>query len=80
MAYRRRSGVARTRRISRGYTRRAVRRRAYTPRRAPSATRSYSNRQQTVRLVIESGPSSLVQRPDGLMASVVQPTDGKAKF
>ena len=80
MAYRRRSGVARTRRIFRGDTRRAVRRRAPAPRRARSATRSYSNRQQTVRLVIESGPPSLVQRPDGLMASVVQPADGKAKF
>ena len=80
MAYRRRSGVARTRRTSRGYTRRASTRRAYAPRRARSATRSYSSRQQTVRLVIESGPSSLVQRPDGLMAAVVQPADGKAKF
>ena len=80
MAYRRRSSVSRTRRATRGNTRRAVGRRAYTPRRTRSATRSYSNRQQTVRLVIESGPSSLVQRPDGLMAAVTQPTDGKAKF
>ena len=80
MAYRRRSSTTRTRRATRGYTRRASTRRAYAPRRARSATRSYSNRQQTVRLVIESGPSSLVQRPDGLMAAVVQPADGKAKF
>lgn len=80
MAYRSRRSTTRTRRTSRGYTRRAPARRAYAPRRARAASRSYGNRQQTVRLVIESGPSSLVQRPDGLMASVVQPTDGRAKF
>ena len=80
MAYRRRSSVSRTRRATRGNTRRAVGRRAHTPRRTRSTARGYSSRQQTVRLVIESGPSSLVQRPDGLMAAVTQPTDGKAKF
>lgn len=80
MAYRRRSNTARARRATRGNTGRAVRRRAYSPRRARSTARGYSSRQQTVRLVIESGPSSLVQRPDGLMAAVTQPADGKAKF
>ena len=80
MAYRRRSGVSRARRTSRGNTRRAFGRRAYTPRRARSATRGHGARAQTVRLVIESGASSLVQRPDGMMATKVQPTDGRAKF
>ena len=68
------------RRATRGYARRPATRRTYAPRRARTSARSYRSSPQTVRLVIESGPSSLVQRPDGLMASVVQPTDGKAKF
>lgn len=69
-----------TRRSARGYSRRPATRRASTTGRTRAAYRGAGSRAQTVRLVIESGPSSLVQRPDGLMASVVQPTDGRAKF
>ena len=68
------------RRATRGYARRPATRRTYAPRRARTSARSYRSSPQTVRLVIESGPSSLVQRPDGLMAAVTQPTDGRAKF
>ena len=80
MARYRRSNTARRGRSTGRYARRTTSRRSYAPRRARTSARSYRSSPQTVRLVIESGPSSLVQRPDGLMASVVQPTNGKAKF
>ena len=80
MARYRRSNTARRGRTTSRYARRTTPRRSYAPRRARAATRGYRNGAQTVRLVIESGPSSLVQRPDGMMAAVTQPSDGKAKF
>ena len=80
MAYYRRSRAATRRRTARGYTRSATRRRPSAPRRARASARGLRNGSQVVRLVIESGASSLVQRPDGMMAARTQPTDGKAKF
>ena len=79
MAYYRRSRASARRRTTRGYTRSSTRRRTGVAGRARASSRG-RNGAQVVRLVIESGASSLVQRPDGMMAARTQPTDGKAKF
>ena len=80
MAYRRSSRRTTTRRASSGYSRRAPARRANYPRRSRSTSRGSRARPQAIRIVIENGASSMVQRPDGMMAVRTQPENGGARF
>lgn len=74
-ASRRSSGRTSSRR---SYSRSSTARRTRAPRSASYARGG--NRAQTIRIVVEGGGSNLVQRPDGLMAARLQPTNGQSKF
>lgn len=80
MAYYRRSGSAPARRTSRRYSRRSSGRSASYSGRARRTARRASARPQAIRIVIENGQSSMVQRPDGMMAVRTQPENGGARF
>ena len=80
MAYYRRSRSTSARRTARGYSRRSSGRSSSYSGRARRTTRRSGARPQAIRIVIENGQSSMVQRPDGMMAVRTQPENGGARF